>query len=142
MNIQNFIILIAVVLGAISTIVWIVPTLKKKNIDIEKIATKTETVLNAIEPVVGIAKDIPLLHGTASVVELIRQYAIVGAKTAEQLGSTGTLTTNAEKFKSAQETVYAVLAELKIEPTDNQKKLIDDFIQAAVNDLPKTNVTK
>jgi len=136
MDAQTIAITVAIVLGGISIVVWVIPTLKKKNIDVEKLASKTETVLNAIEPVVAIAQDIPVLSGGAKLIELFRQYALSGAKAAEQLGKNGSLTTNEEKFSAAQQTVYAALTELKITPTENQKKLIDDFIQEAVNDLP------
>lgn len=133
---EQLTIILAVVLGIIAVSIWVVPILKKKNIDVEKLASKTETVLNAIEPVVAIAQDIPVLGGGAKLIELFRQYALSGAKAAEQLGKNGSLTTNEEKFSAAQQTVYAALTELKITPTENQKKLIDDFIQEAVNDLP------
>ncbi len=47
-----------------------------------------------------------------------------------------------KNFKSAQETVYAALKEINVTPTDNQKKLIDDFIQEAVNDLGHAPVSE
>jgi hypothetical protein len=67
---------------------------------------------------------------------------VAGVKAAEQLAHAGSLQTNEEKFKSAQETVYAALKEINVTPTDNQKKLIDDFIQEAVNDLGHAPVSE
>ncbi|ADL40331.1 hypothetical protein phiCTP1_gp30 [Clostridium phage phiCTP1] len=136
---EQLAIILALVLGVIAVSIWVVPILKKKNIDIEKLATKAESVISASDPLIDLAKEIPAINKGATIIETIKNGALVGAKTAEQLGGIGSLTTNDEKFKSAQSTVYALLAELKITPTDNQKKLIDDYIQAAVYDLPKTN---
>ncbi|WP_023625442.1 phage holin, LLH family, partial [Clostridium tyrobutyricum] len=78
----------------------------------------------------------------ATLVDWIEQKAVAGVKAAEQLAHTGSLQTNEEKFKSAQETVYAALKEINVTPTDNQKKLIDDFIQEAVNDLGHAPVSE
>ncbi|MCH3962823.1 MAG: phage holin, LLH family [Clostridium sp.] len=82
---------------------------------------------------------------TAALIDWIEQKSVSGVKAAEQLSHSGRLKTNQEKFTAAQNTVYAALEEIGVVPTDNQKKLIDDFIQGAVNDLghgPEDEVQK
>ncbi|WP_347472950.1 phage holin, LLH family [Clostridium kluyveri] len=82
-----------------------------------------------------IGKTIPALKPGATLVDWIEKKAVAGVKAAEQLAHAGSLATNEEKFNAAQNTVYAALKEINVEPTLNQKKLISDFIQEAVNDL-------
>jgi hypothetical protein len=124
-----------VLVGVIGAIFGLVPFLKKKNIDAEKVLDTTQNVLEAAEPLIQVAKTIPELRTGANLVDLIQNKAISAAKIAEQLGHAGKLKDNEEKFNYARNTVYSILKEIDVDPTDNQKKLIDDFIQEGVNDL-------
>ena len=95
----------------------------------------TEKALDAIEPAIELAKTIAPLNPIVNVVELIDKWAVTGVKNAEQLYHASQLTSNDDRKNAAKETVYAALKEFNIEPTENQEKLIDDTIEAAVNDL-------
>ncbi|WP_147564569.1 hypothetical protein [Clostridium tyrobutyricum] len=141
-NVNDIVAVGGVLVGVIGGIYGLVPYLKKKNINTEKVLDTTGDVLKATEPLIQIAKTIPSLKPTATLVDWIEQKAVAGVKAAEQLAHAGSLQTNEEKFKSAQETVYAALKEINVTPTDNQKKLIDDFIQEAVNDLGHAPVSE
>lgn len=125
-NINDIVALGGVLVGVIGSILGITPYLNKKNV--------------AVAPLIKVAEIIPTLKSTASLVDWIEKEAASGVKAAEQLYQSGSLQTNQEKFKAAQNTVYAALKEVDIEPTDNQKKLIDDFIQEAVNDLGHVSI--
>ncbi|WP_195603730.1 hypothetical protein [Clostridium tyrobutyricum] len=141
-NVNDIVAVGGVLVGVIGGIYGLVPYLKKKNINTEKILDTTGDVLKATEPLIQVAKGIPSLKPAATLVDWIEQKAVAGVKAAEQLAHAGSLQTNEEKFKSAQETVYAALKEINVTPTDNQKKLIDDFIQEAVNDLGHAPVSE
>ena len=133
--ISNIVAIAGVLVGVVGVIFGIIPCLKKKGIDTGKVLGGTDKVLEASKPLIQVAKTIPGLKPEAALLDWIEQKAKAGVKAAEQLGHAGSLKTNSEKFQAAQQTVYAALKEIGIAPTDNQKKLIDDFIQEAVNDL-------
>ncbi|WP_039657924.1 hypothetical protein [Clostridium tyrobutyricum] len=141
-NVNDIVAVGGVLVGVIGGIYGLVPYLKKKNINTEKVLDTTGDVLKATEPLIQVAKTIPSLKPAATLLDWIEQKAVAGVKAAEQLAHVGSLQTNEEKFKSAQETVYAALKEINVTPTENQKKLIDDFIQEAVNDLGHAPVSE
>lgn len=141
-NINDIVAVGGVLVGVTGGIYGLVPYLKKRKINTEQILDTTGNVLEATEPIIQVAKGIPALKPAATLVDWIEQKAVAGVKAAEQLYHAGSLTNNEEKFKSAQQTVYAVLKEIGITPTDNQKKLIDDFIQEGVNDLGHATPTE
>ncbi|MBV4432649.1 hypothetical protein KM803_15185 [Clostridium tyrobutyricum] len=141
-NVNDIVAVGGVLVGVIGGIYGIVPLLKKKGVDTEKVLDTTGDVLKATEPLIQVANTIPSLKPAATLVDWIEQKAVAGVKAAEQLAHAGSLQTNEEKFKSAQETVYSSLKEIGVTPTDNQKKLIDDFIQEAVNDLGHAPVSE
>lgn len=134
-NINDILAVGGVLVGVIGAIFGLVPFLKKKGVDTEKVLDTTQNVLEAAEPLIQVAKTIPSLRAGATLVDLIQDKAISAAKIAEQLGHAGKLQDNDEKFNYARNTVYSILKEIDVDPTDNQKKLIDDFIQEGVNDL-------
>lgn len=137
-NINDVVAVGGVLVGVIGGIFGLAPYLKKKGIDTEKVLDTTGNVLEATEPFIQLAKTIPALKPGATLIDWIEKKAVAGVKAAEQLAHAGSLKTNEEKFNAAQNTVYAALKEINVEPTLNQKKLISDFIQEAVNDLGHT----
>ncbi|WP_242951503.1 hypothetical protein [Clostridium kluyveri] len=134
-NINDVVAVGGVLVGVIGSIFGLVPHLKKKGIDTEKVLDTTGNVLEGTEPLIQLAKAIPALKPGATLIDWVEKKAVAGVKAAEQLAHAGSLATNEEKFNAAQNTVYAALKEINVEPTLNQKKLISDFIQEAVNDL-------
>ncbi|ADK16127.1 hypothetical protein WX45_01847 [Clostridium ljungdahlii DSM 13528] len=124
-----------VLVGVIGGIFGLVPYLNKRNIDVDKVLNTTEQVLTATEPLIKISETLPALKPAGSLIDWMEQKAKAGVKAAEQLYHSGMLKTDEDRFKAAQNTVYAALKEINVEPTMNQKKLISDFIQEAVNDL-------
>ncbi|WP_368489415.1 hypothetical protein [Clostridium sp. BJN0013] len=125
-NINDIVAIGGVLVGVIGVIFGLVPYLKKKGINTGEVLYTTGNVLEATEPLIQVAKTIPELRAGATLVDLIQDKAISAAKIAEQLG--GKLKDNEGKFNYARNTVYSILKEINVDPTDNQKKLIDDFI--------------
>ncbi|WP_446897595.1 hypothetical protein ACSVC9_11315 [Clostridium sp. LBM24168] len=123
-DINNIIAIGGILVGIIGGIFGIISLLKEKNIDRDKELNTTRQIFELSE-----------LKPAAAVIDWIEQKAVAGVKAAEQLEHSGSLKTDQEKFTAAQNTVYNALTEIDIIPTNNQKKLIDDFIQGAVNDL-------
>ncbi len=134
-NVNDIVAIGGVLVGVIGGIFGLTPYLKKKNINVYKALNTTEQVLTATEPLIKISEIVPVLKPAGSLLDWIEQKAKAGVKAAEQLYHSGILKTDEDRFKTAQNTVYAALKEINVEPTMNQKKLISDFIHEAVNDL-------
>lgn len=141
-NVNDIVAIGGVLVGVTGGIYGLAPLLKKKGVDTEKVLDTTQNVLEAAEPLIQVAKTIPSLRAGATLVDLIQDKAISAAKIAEQLGHAGKLQNNEEKFNYARNTVYSILKEINVDPTDNQKKLIDDFIQEGVNELGHATPTE
>lgn len=141
-NVNDIVAISGVLVGVTGGIFGLVPYLSKKGINTDKVLDTTGDVLQATEPLIHVAETIPSLKPAATLLDWIEQKAVAGAKAAEQSAHAGSLQSNEEKFSAAQQTVYATLKEINVTPTDNQKKLIDDFIQEAVNDLGHTPISE
>ncbi|MDV3428192.1 MAG: hypothetical protein LIR50_14430 [Bacillota bacterium] len=141
-NVNDIVTIGGVVVGVIGGIYGLVPYLKKKGVNTEKVLDTTQNVLEAAEPLIQVAKTIPSLKVGANLVDLMQDKAISAAKIAEQLEHAGQLKNNDEKFNYARDIVYSILKEMNVTPTDNQKKLIDDFIQEGVNNLGHAPVSE
>lgn len=123
---------VVVVIGAIFALI---SYFKNKSMNLDKILSVTDKTLKTVEPFIEVAKSIPSVKTTASLIDWIEEKAAVGVKVAEQLQHSGEIKTNEEKFNIAENTVYAALKEIKVEPDDNKKMLIKYFIEEAVSDL-------
>ncbi|WP_406540860.1 hypothetical protein [Clostridium ljungdahlii] len=113
-----------VLVGVIGGIFGLVPYLNKRNIDVDKVLNTTEQVLTATEPLIKISETLPALKPAGSLIDWMEQKAKAGVKAAEQLYHSGMLKTDEDRFKAAQNTVYAALKEINVEPTMNQKSLL------------------
>jgi hypothetical protein len=109
--------------------------LKKKGVDVTKIIDTAEQDLATVQPIVNLANSIVPGNPVVNVVDIIDKAAVTGAKYAEQLCHANQLTGNDARKDAAKQVVYAALKETNITLTDNQEKLIDATIEAAVNDL-------
>ena len=141
-NVNDIVAIGGVLVGVTGSIFGVVPYLSKKNINVDKMLTATGQTLTATEPLIKVAETIPGLKSEAVLVDWMEQKAKAGVKNAQQMYHAGILKTDEDRFKSAQDTVYASLKEINVEPTMNQRKLISDFIQEAVNDLGHATPTE
>lgn len=141
-NVNDIVAIGGVLVGVIGGSFGLMPYFNKKGINTGTILTGTEQTLTAVEPIIKVAETVPALKSEAVLVDWIEQKSKAGVKAAEQLYHSGSLKTNEEKFSAAQQTTYSALKEINVTPTDNQKKLIDDFIQEAVNDLGHAPVSE
>jgi hypothetical protein len=123
--------IVGIVLGSVPTFAY----LKSKGINVGNALNTADKAIEDAQPVINVAKEILPDNPIVNVIDLIDKYAVTGVKNAEQLYHASLLTTNEDRSKAAHDTVYAALKEFDIVPSDNQKKLIDDTIEAAVNDL-------
>ncbi|AZV57908.1 hypothetical protein [Clostridium sp. AWRP] len=141
-NFNDILAIGGILVGITGSIFGAVPYLSKKNFNMDKILNTTEQTLTAVEPLIQLAKAVPGLKSEVVLVDWMEQKAKAGVKSAQQLYHAGLLKSDEDRFKSAQDTVYAALKEINVEPTLNQRKLISDFIQEAVNDLGHATPTE
>ncbi len=123
------------VTGAVIASGSIFAFLKKKKVDIPKVISMVEQTTDVATPVIDLAKKIAPNNPIVNIAELIKDWAKTGAKNAEQLYYSSQLTDGQERLNIAKNTVYVVLKEYGIEPNENQEKIINDTVEAAVNDL-------
>lgn len=108
---------------------------KKKGVDIPKVIKTINQTADVVAPAIEFAKTIAPNNPIVNIADFIEKWAKTGAKNADQLYYSSQLSNDTDRNTTAKETVYAALKELGITPTQNQQKLIDDTIEAAVLDL-------
>lgn len=121
--------------GVIGAVIGAFPYLKNKGIDISKLLDTANTALTAAGPAIDAVKGLLPANPAINLIDFIDKEAVKAVKGAQQLNDSSQLTSDARK-QTAQNSVYAALKEIGIDPSDDQKKLIDDAIEAAVYDLP------
>lgn len=133
-NTQIALLSIAGVVAAVLLIVLVViPELKKKNVNIEKIVKSLESKGEIVEKAADELK--PLLPKKAvTILDILEKWCPIGAGYAEQLAHTGDIDKE-DRAAVAIDTVLDVLKELDIDVTDRRKSLIKATIENAVNDL-------
>lgn len=108
---------------------------KKKGIDVPKVIKTINQTADAAAPAIEFAKTIAPNNPIVNIADFIDKWAKKGAKNADQLYYSSQLSSDTDRNAAAKETVYAALKEFGITPTENQQKLINDTIEAAVLDL-------
>ncbi|OAA94067.1 hypothetical protein [Clostridium coskatii] len=93
------------------------------------------TGLAEADNLISTAKLIAPNSKAVNVIDFIEKRAEKEVQNVEQLAHTGDLQSNEEKFKTAQDGVYNSLELIGIKSDDKWRKVIDDSIQSAVNQL-------
>lgn len=109
--------------------------LRKRGINFDILFKGAKVRIEEAEKVVAVAEEVAPNNKVVDVSEIILKWTKEGVEKAQQLYHVSQLATNEERFDAAKETVYTALKEYNIEPTENQKKLIEDTIYAGVNKL-------
>ena len=116
-----------IVLGALGGITYC----RKKGINIDKNIDNFSTVVNAAEPIVGVADALLPNNPAVAVLKTIEGWAKIAAGNAEELKHAGDINGD-QRATAAEKVVTAVLKELNVEVTDNRKILIDAAIKDTV----------
>ncbi|AZV56089.1 hypothetical protein [Clostridium sp. AWRP] len=121
--------LVSVMVGG--AIGYIAPKIKlNKNIE-----DNINTGLAEADNLISTAKAIAPNSKVVNIIDFIEKRAEKEVQNAEQLAHTGDLQSNEEKFKSAQDGIYNSLELIGVKPDSKWRKVIDDSIQSAVNQL-------
>lgn len=114
----------------------LIPTLSKKNNNIEKGIYTAKSIVNEAGNIISIADSILPNNEVINVLEIIEKWAKKGVDCAEQLYKASKLEKEQRNDK-AKEQVYAVLNLLNIEKTPQIEKIINNTIEAEVFALSK-----
>ena len=129
--------LIAISVGMVLCMLWALPGLIKRGVDVSGIIEKANITVAALDTVADLAKQL-FPSAPMGVVDKILHYAQEAVRSAEQMYKAGTLEESARKA-AATELIYQFAKSAGIEVTDELKPVIDGAIEAAVWMLPKTH---
>lgn len=133
-------IVISLVCGVVLGIILMVfPKLKKKGIDAGKALDATENVIKAADPIIDIVNGILPGNPAISVLEILKKWGPIAAGYAQQLCHAGDINKE-DRAATAENVVYGVLKELKIDVDDNKKLLIDAVIKNTVDGFGHTPI--
>ncbi len=121
---------VGVVLG--STIAF--TFFKKKGVDVLKVLDTAEQVLDVAGLAIDLATKIEPNNPVINITKIIDEWAEKGVKGAQQLYYSNQLG-NENRNTIAKNTVYTALKQFNITLDEEQQKLINITIEAAVNDL-------
>jgi FtsZ-binding cell division protein ZapB len=120
--------------GAGTTVLGLLPTLKKKGVDTGEILQKVDNGLQEVKKYTDAAKAIVPGNKFLNILSIIEHYAEIGVGQAEQLNISSQLPADQRK-KNAEDYVYSVLQKLGIEVDDNVKTIVSGVIENKVYEL-------
>lgn len=121
-----------VVGGILGAMLKGIPFLNKKGVNVEEVAEDVEKLVNASSAVINMADTIAPNNAVISVLKTIETWGAIGAGYAQQLCYAGDINKE-DRAKLAENVVYEVLKELKVDIDDNKKLFIDAAIKNTVN---------
>lgn len=136
-NFEILLLVLGIVGGMVLMAAVLIPLLKKKGIDTDKVIDAAQTGLKTADSIVdGVQAALPDLPGIKIVHEII-ELASKGADAAEQMKKSSQIESGQRKATAIQ-LVKDCLTAANIEITPDIEKIIDGAVEAAVFALPKT----
>lgn len=123
-------VLSGVVIGGITA--YGVLSFKRKGVAPGKILEDVQKVVLASDTIIDVAEDVCPNSQANTILNTIKEWGPIAAGFAQQLCHSGDISKE-ERTSSAEKIVCAVLKELNIDVTDNQKIIIDAAIKDMVN---------
>jgi FtsZ-binding cell division protein ZapB len=120
--------------GAGTTVLALLPALKKKGINTADVLQKVDSGIQEVKKYTDAAKAIVPGNKFLNILSIIEHYAEIGVGQAQQLNVSSQLPADQRK-KSAEDYVYSVLQKLGIEVDDNVKAIVSGVIENKVYEL-------
>jgi len=130
----TYIIIFAVILAVVGIVVFLIPYLKKKGINLAPYFATANDIITKANYTVDFLNEAMPNNKVIDILEIIAKWAKIAVGNAEQLYHTGEIKKD-ERADVANRVVNNVLEMLNIKVTDNLKVLIDAAIEEAVNAL-------
>lgn len=123
----------------IAAVMWLLPRMVKRGIDVSGLLDKASTTVSALDAVTDAVKALsPSLPGL-SLIDKILEYSGKAVASAEQLYKTSMIPETLRK-EEATNLVYKFLEAAGVEITEELRTVVNGAIEAAVFGLPKTHV--
>ncbi|APC41514.1 hypothetical protein [Clostridium estertheticum] len=140
-NLLNAGTILGVTFGVGAAVLFLMPFLKKKNIKVDEVIKKLDSVLDGADAAIIVADKILPVNPILDVLKTLENYTRIGVDQAEQLCIDSKLSKDERNAKS-KETTYAALKLLKVEVTPDVEKIIDGIIEAEVLALGHKDLTE
>ena len=122
-----------------AVVMWLLPRMVKRGIDVSGLLDKASTTVSALDAVTDAVKALsPSLPGLA-LIDKILDYSGKAVASAEQMYKTSIIPEELRK-EEATNLVYKFLEAAGVEITEELRTVVDGAIEAAVFGLPKTHV--
>ena len=118
-------------------ILWMLPRLIKRGVDVSGIMEKANITLTALDTVADMIGQL-FPNAPMGIVDKVIGYAMEGVLAAEQMYKASQIPGD-ERKKEATELVYRFLETTGVEITEDVRRIVDGAIEAAVYALPKTH---
>ena len=140
-NLLNVGTILGVTFGVGAAVLFLMPFLKKKNVKVDEVLKKMDTVLNGADAFITVADKILPVNPIVDILKVVEKYARIGVNQAEQLFIASKLGKDERNAKS-KETIYAALKLLNIKVTPGIEKIVDGAIEAEVLALGHKDLTE
>ncbi|MBX4266520.1 hypothetical protein [Clostridium estertheticum] len=140
-NLLNVGTILGVAFGIGTAVLFLMPFLKKKNIKVDEIINKLDSVLDGADAAIIVADKILPANPILDILKTLEKYTRIGVDQAEQLCIDSKLSKDERNAKS-KETTYAALKLLKVEVTPDVVKIVDGVIEAEVLALGHKDLTE
>lgn len=122
-----------------AAVMWLLPRMVKRGIDVSGLLDKASTTVSALDAVTDAVKAIsPSLPGLA-LIDKILDYSGKAVASAEQMYKTSIIPEELRK-EEATNLVYKFLEAAGVEITEELRTVVDGAIEASVFGLPKTHL--
>ena len=118
-------------------VLWMLPRLIKRGVDVSGIVDKANITLTALDTMADmIGKLFP--NAPMGIVDKVLNYAMEAVLAAEQMYKASQIP-GEERKQTAAELVYKFLEAAGVEVNEDVKRIVDGAIEASVYGLPKTH---
>lgn len=122
-----------------AAVMWLLPRMVKRGIDVSGLLDKASTTVSALDAVTDAVKALsPSLPGLA-LIDKILDYSGKAVASAEQMYKTSIIPEELRK-EEATNLVYKFLEAAGVEITEELRTVVDGAIEASVFGLPKTHL--
>ena len=121
-----------------AVVMWLLPRMVKRGIDVSGLLDKASTTVSALDAVTDAVKAISPSFPGLALIDKILEYSGKAVASAEQLYKTSIIPETLRK-QEATNLVYKFLEAAGVEITEELRMVIDGAIEASVFGLPKTH---
>lgn len=121
-----------------AVVMWLLPRMVKRGIDVSGLLDKASTTVSALDAVTDAVKAISPSFPGLSLIDKILEYSDKAVASAEQMYKASIIPETLRKDE-ATTLVYKFLEAAGVEITEELRTVVDGAIEAAVFGLPKTH---